>query len=384
MSHRRLPDIGCAVALALVVEGLAVLTPGGVALGLGSGGDTLGGVVLYGGDEEVAAVGEGNELAVRRQRGAACSGADGEFLHRLGHNVLGDRDCHLGGLAAGLLGVDLAVVGVAQRAVVGAAEEADGMCLEARHGGGLRHIGEGCAVHVHRAAVTLADEVHVVALDDGVAVFAGTGREVGVLAGRGVIAPNVACHRRGVVLAPLVLKAFGVLVQEPVLAAEVDASGRSSEHKVRGAALDGDTVELAQDAAGIDGALNGLLDVGGKIDFLAVGAESLGCLARRVVGEAHGFAAGSGDGEDVEIAVEVALESDGAAVGTPYGIGLVAVHGGEAHGLAALYGNGPDVTLVLEGDGAAVRRNLDVTHPQRRQRHGRSRSGDTDAYCKQS
>ena len=69
--------------------------------------------------------------------------------------------------------------------------------------------------------------------------------------------------------------------------------------------------------------------------------------------------------------------------GTVLGEGNVRVSTVE-HGLAALYGNGPDITLVLEGDGAAVRRNLDVTHPQRRQRHGRSRSGDTDAYCKQS
>ena len=384
MSHRRLPDIGCAVALALVVEGLAVLAPGGVALGLGSGGDTLGGVVLYGGDEEVAAVGEGNELAVRRQRGAACSGADGEFLHRLGHNVLGDRDFHLGGLAAGLLGVDLAVVGVAQRAVVGAAEEAHGMGLETCHGSGLGHVSEGCAVHVHRAAVTLAQEIDVAALYDGVAVFAGASREVGVLAGGGVIAPDVACHRRGVVLAPLVLKAFGVLIQEPVLAAEVDASGRRTQHKVRGAALDGDAVQLPEDTLGVDGALGGLLDVGTEIYLLAVGAEGLGGLAGRVGGEAQGLAAVGGDDKDVEVAVQVALEGDVAAVGAPDGVGLVAVHGGQALGVAALDGYGPDVAFVLECDGAAVGRNLDVTHPQRRQRHGRSRSGDTDAYCKQS
>ena len=67
-------------------------------------------------------------------------------------------------------------------------------------------------------------------------------------------------------------------------------------------------------------------------------------------GESLGHAAGSGDDEDVDIAVVLAGEGDAGAVGREGGIGFGAGAAGEADGVAAFARDAPQVARVDEDD----------------------------------
>ena len=159
------------------------------------------------------AVGRDSQVAVRRGLDALGAGVC----------VGGHGDVELfgtGGSAGGAVGhgVYLAVVGEDERAVGRARQETHRVRLEVGDALGFVGCVDGHRVDVECAAVALTQEIYGAcdSVIHRVAVFAGTVREVGVGAGGGIVAPDVACHRRCVVLAPLVLEPFYIHVKHYV------------------------------------------------------------------------------------------------------------------------------------------------------------------------
>ena len=126
-------------------------------------GDLLRCAVFDGRDEYFAAHDEGDLLAV----GRGCGGRRAAVVAEHGGDVLivtGERDCQFGRTATGLLRINLAVIGIAQRAVGGDGEEADGVGLERRQGTRFRGAVEREGVDVECAPVTFAQAVDLVAV----------------------------------------------------------------------------------------------------------------------------------------------------------------------------------------------------------------------------
>ena len=97
-------------------------------------------------------------------------------------------------------------------------------------------------IHIHAATIALAEKVERLAIGTGhgVAVFTGMGRDIGVLTALGIVEPHIACNRRGVVLAPLVLVALTVLVIEALaIGSETEHLGRGAQHLEGATALRG-------------------------------------------------------------------------------------------------------------------------------------------------
>ena len=113
-----LDQLPVAIALGGIVEGAVVTAPRQAILGLGCVGDALGGAILDRGDKDLATGDEGHLLAVGRChcRGSATRHGGAQHILRV---VVIEVNLDLDGLAALRLGVQLAVVGVTQRAIVG-------------------------------------------------------------------------------------------------------------------------------------------------------------------------------------------------------------------------------------------------------------------------
>ena len=132
--------------------------PRHVALRGGRLGHPLRRAVLDRGHEEFAAHREGDLLAVGRHGRVRSPG--GEVEDGLLPGIVARKvDHHLAGLAAGRLGIDLAVVGIAQRAVVTHRKETHGMRAEMGHGSYLGRVVQRERVDVERPSVALAEEV---------------------------------------------------------------------------------------------------------------------------------------------------------------------------------------------------------------------------------
>ena len=92
------------------------------------------------------------------------------------------------------------------------------------------------SVHIESAAVTLGEYIHRSGsgIKHRVAVLAGAVCKIGVAPCASVIAPYVACHRGGMMLAPLILEAFHIGVKHRfAVGRERKARGRSAEHLPR-------------------------------------------------------------------------------------------------------------------------------------------------------
>jgi len=270
-------------------------------------GDALRGPRLQAGDEDLAAEHPGVFLAVRRQRRLRQPFAHRQHLRQRVPAVHGQAHRDLGGLPAGFQRVDLAVVAEAQQVVLGAGEEADGVPGKFGELDGLARIGHGGAVHVERP-VQLAEveEVLVVGGEHRVPVLAGERGELGVSLRLEVVEPDVAGHRRGMVLAPAVLVALDVMVDQ---AAPGRIRGgverRHRQRHVDAAPGHRDTVELGHGPGGELDVGGGLLPSGREQHRPVVGGEGAGHFGGRMEGEAPGLAAGGRHHEHVEVAVAV-------------------------------------------------------------------------------
>jgi hypothetical protein len=233
-------------------------------------------------------------------------------------------------------------------------------------------LGRGRAAHlqevdVERAAL-LAQIVEALLVEgeDRAAVLAGEPGDDAVLPVPGVVDPDVAGDGRRVALAPLVLAALLVVVDEEApVAAEAGVLGRRGQDHRRAAAVHGNAVELGLGA-------RRELAVGRRVearaaedDGLVVGRERVGKLGGRMEGQAAGRAAGRGHDEDVEVAEPVAGEGDGPAVVAPNGIGVVGVVCRQRDSGAAGGRDAVDVPFVSEGDRLPVGRDGRIAQPGR-------------------
>ena len=368
-------ELPVAAAFAGIGQGAAVGGEADVGFGRRSMGDLLGGGVVGRGDKYLAADDEGHLFAVGRGSGRSGSACEVEAGHGVGI-IVRQADFHLLRLAAHGLRIDFAVVGIAEGALA-LREEAYGVGLEGGDGQhGLRVV-QPHAPHVERAAVAFAQEVDLRAVvrEDGVAVFARAVGQVGVAARSGVIAPDVARDGRRVVLAPFVLEALAVLVEEGTLAVvqEADSFGGRGQHLLRPSAVGGHGIEFRHGRSGEEGARGGVLQGGVEINFLAVGREGRGYFGGRVVGEASCASAVGRHHIDVHIAFAVAGKGYLTAVGRPHGRRFVGGLRRKSYGFASLCIHFVEVALVAEGDLRAVGRDAYVAHPERSARPGRSR-----------
>ena len=192
--HRGLVEVPASGALGGVDDGLAVGGYGDTLFGGCGAGYLLGGAVLAGGGEYLASALEDDLLAV------IGDGYLGDTAKTDGRGVVDvvveDADGHFLRLAALGQGVDFALPSEAEGAVGCAAEEAYGMLGKMGEGGGVLSVVHRCGVDVERASVPLAEEYHLaVTGEDGVAVLAGIGSNLGVGTLGGVIVEYVAGYR---------------------------------------------------------------------------------------------------------------------------------------------------------------------------------------------
>src|SRR5260370_4841908 len=85
-------------------------------------------------------------------------------------------------------------------------------------------------------------------------------------------------------------------------------------------------------------------------NLLAIGGPADGEIDGGMPGEAARDTAGGGHDEDILVAVVVAGEGNGCAVGGELGVGFDAQAGGEADGFAPRAGGAPKVAGVGEDD----------------------------------
>ena len=309
-------------------------------------GDLSGSAVLTGGGEHFAAADESHFLAVSGYRylvyaGQAEVGSTVEV-------VVEDADSDFCGLGSGGEGVDLTVVGEAEGTVVGSCQESYGMLGKVGEGGGVLSVVHGCGVDVEGASVTLAEEYHLAGSgEDRVAVLAGIDGDLGMGAVSCIVIEDVAGNGGGVVLAPDILAAGAVVVEEGLpVGVEADGADRVGGYLFGTASRDGDAVEFGEPGTGPQCAGGGVLDGGREVDPLAVRGECQRGLDSRVGGQADGLASLDADCEDVHASEAVGSEGDGPAVRGPDGLGVVVRGGGEPYGLASGGGNIVDVALI--------------------------------------
>ena len=310
-----------AVALGGISQRAVISAPRHPILGLGSAGDTLGGIVFNRGYKHLTTNHKGHHLAVGRDSSVGSATGKRQALNLIAV-VVPQADAHLAGLSTLAHGVEFTVLGEAQGAIVGNREEAHGidrevgLCLEPARTV-QRH-----RVHVHRAAVALTQEVDGLAIgaEHGIAVLTADVGQVGMLLGLGIIAPDVACDRRRVVLAVLVLATLAVLIDEVVAAlVPADVLCRCAQLAGNAAAIHGHLIDLGQAATGEQHAAGGVLYRRAEVDVLAIGAERPGRLGSAVARELLGLAAIGRHHIHVVISLAVAGKSQHRTVGRPHG-----------------------------------------------------------------
>ena len=136
-----LVDIVATVALRGIVESLAVGRPTDVTLCLGGVADLACGRIFNRGNEYVAAINEGDGLAIGRCHRLCGAAARCQFVY-LGSGIVGDIDSHLDGICTRSHGVYFAVPGKCQGTGIGAREEAHRMSLELGECCGCIGVGE--------------------------------------------------------------------------------------------------------------------------------------------------------------------------------------------------------------------------------------------------
>ena len=185
-----------------------------------------------------------------------------------------------------------------------------------------------------------------------------------------VIAPDVARHRRSVMLAPLILHALLVLIDHGIaVARETNHLGRAGQHHCRFATCSRHAVKLCEACAGEHGAFCRVLDGSREIHELAIGTVGPWRLCRRVIGELLGCATLCRHHVEVEIALAVAGKCYLLAIGAPYGVALIRVLRCQLHSCSATGFHFVDVALVAEDYLLSVGRNLYISQPQRSDCH---------------
>ena len=356
-----------AAALAGVGD-CAIVCPSNRFFSLGSFGDSLGGWIFHRSNKHLASHNKCHLLSVGRHRcrvQAAGVGSVDIATVVVAHEV----DFHLARRCRhSVLCVNLAVVGIAEHPVAGNREETHRMCLKFGNSLHLCGLRDSHAIHVEAAAVAFAKEIHIFAVGriHRVAVFAGVRCKVSVLAGFGVVHPHIAGYRRSVVLAPLVFKAFLVLIEECIAGfVECHLLCRSCEHLHRASAIHRHLVQLGLARCRERHARHRVLDCGAEIYIFTIGAECRWEFGSRVESDALGGTTRRGHYKEVEVAVAVACKSNLFPVGRPHRLALIRIARGELHRRATARRHLIYITLVTEHYFAPIGRNFHIAEPQR-------------------
>ena len=355
------------VAFGRINQRTAVGAETQVALLLGRVGDAAGGFILHRGDVDVAMHNESHLLAAGRH-GNVCRTAAQQLIHHVALQAVGhDGYGHLLRFSTFAQGVELAVVGVAQQAVVGHAERAHRMGSVARQLAFFRTVGRRFP-HVETAAL-LAQVVEGTAVGrpHGFAVFAGKAGYllIGALPVEGA-QPDVFRNGRLVMLSPGILISLLVLIEQ---AAAVTAERkflhgqRREEHGA--SALGVHRIDLREEGRGELTVLHVGTD-GGSKEYCLIVLEGLGIFVARVGGEASGRSSLTSHQIDVEAAFAVGGKGDVATVRRPHGTRVVTGVRRQLHRPSAFDRHSIDVTFVGESYLPSVGRQGGITQPQGR------------------
>ena len=267
-------EVPVAVALGDINDGASVLCKRRVALGLRGVRDLLGGgVFVHARHEDLTTRNESNQFAVVAQIEVA------DTLEILFHQLLRllvvhNFNVYLLRLTANALRVDFAHVTVAQQAVVGHAQEAHGMRLEIGHLFRFFEVVSRGFIHVKVALVALAQENNFLITGQiaRISVFADIGREDGVGLFLGVVIHHIASHGRNMVLAPHILAALAVVIEERLaVLVERHAAHRHGHYLLGPTAFGAHLVEFGNPARGKLHILSPFHHLGREIDFLPIG-----------------------------------------------------------------------------------------------------------------
>ena len=272
-----LVEVPVTVTFRSIYEGSAILRERRAALGLRRVRDLLGGgVFVHASDEHLAARNEGNQLAVVAQREVVGT-LEVLFHQLLWFLVVHDFDAHLLWLTSNALRVNLAHVAVAQQAVVGHAQEAHWVRLEVRYLFRVFEVVGRRFIHVEVALVALAQENNFLITGQiaRVAILADVSCQHRVGLFLGVVIDHIAGHGRNVVLAPFVLAALAVVVEERLaVLVERHATHRHGHHLLRPTAFDRHLIQFGNPARGKLHIFNAFHHLGREINLFPVGRES--------------------------------------------------------------------------------------------------------------
>ena len=242
------------------------------------------------------------------------------------------------------------------------------MGLEAGHRLHLLRSAQREAIHIDRFRLPLAEEIDRLPIrgEHRIAILTGAIRQVGMLAGSGIIEPNVSCHAGSVVFAPLILEPFPVLVEEAFATlVERDHLSRCTQHLAYLSTSHRNRIQLRHRRRGEEHAAGGILQGRTEKHLLAIGRESRGDLRCGVVGQSFGRSTLSRHHKQIHVAVPVAGESDLLAIGRPNGRTFITGCRGQLARLSARHGYLIDITFITKGNLLSRRRDLRITQPQR-------------------
>ena len=189
-------------------------------------------------------------------------------------------------------------------------------------------------------------------------------RNIGMLAALGIIEPYVACDGRSVVLAPFILIALAVLIEEaPAVLGKAQHLNGCSQHLQGTAALHGHLVQLGQRAGGEHHTGCRVLNLGSEHHPLAVWREGLRHLCITIIGKAGGRTAFGRHHKDIQITVPVAGKGYLTSVGTPHGAAFITVLRGQLHCRSALGRYLIYIPFVAKENLCSVRTHLNIPQP---------------------
>ena len=358
--QHRAPDAPASAALGGVVEGASVFGEAHAALLLRRVGDAAGGVVFGRRHENVAADHHRNLLAVGRdghRRGAARE----IHLYQVAFILVADhRDFEFAGLTAFLEHVEVAVLGISQRAVVRHGNVADRIFFVAGQLRSLFRMADTALEEVDGLAALLAQVVERIAVrsPDRLAVFPVVFREL--REGAVPVQPDVAGHGRSMMLPERIFISLVVFIENGAVGTDAHLGHRDGSQQLGTAAAFAHGPDLR--VAGKTVEMHVRLEIGGKGDA-AVGKHRLRRFIAGIIGDAFRRPAFRRYHEYILAAFAIGAEEDLPAVGRPDRVGIVGGIRSQRTRRSALDADDIDVALIGKGDLRSIGRNGVLAKP---------------------
>ena len=187
-----------------------------------------------------------------------------------------------------------------------------------------------------------------------------------MLAGRRVVQPNVARHRRRMVFAPFILEAFPVLIKKSLsVGRERYHFGRRAKHLLRSSPANWHTVQFRHRRCWEKRTGSRILNACRKIDIRAVGRNCAWRFRSRIKRKTRCGPAACRHHKHVGIAITIARKCNLFPIGRPHRRRLVRIVRRQPHSLAAIRRNSVNISLIAKCHLRPVGGNPHVAHPQR-------------------